>query len=131
MKPQFHRFLRYDHLVHDQPNQLLLLIGCQSLEDLGELPQRRHDEFAVNSLPVDLLHRSIQLRQRALVAGSDLDRLIRLEAFLNNEPDSRQEIVIGELRGNSDEDLRQMLCEDMALLKGIGIEEKEPQEMKP
>ncbi len=57
--------------------------------------------------------------------------LIRLEAFLSNEPDSRQEIVIGELRGKSDEDLRQMLREEMPLLKEIGVEEEEPREIKP
>ena len=61
---------------------------------------------------------------------SDLDRLIRLEAFLSNEPDSRKEIVIG-LSGKSDEDVRKLLREEMALLKEIGVEETELQESEP
>jgi hypothetical protein len=55
---------------------------------------------------------------------SDLDRLIRLESFLRDEPDSRQEIIIGDLKGKSDEELREMVREELKILKeleGSGI----------
>jgi hypothetical protein len=39
---------------------------------------------------------------------ADLDKLIRLEAYLNDEAESRQEIVVADLRSKSDEDLRDM-----------------------
>ena len=40
---------------------------------------------------------------------ADLDRLIRLEAFPRDQPDSWQEIVIADLRGKSREELRESL----------------------
>ena len=50
---------------------------------------------------------------------SDLDKLIRLESFLRDEPDSRQEIIIADLRNKSNEELREMIREETRLLKGI------------
>lgn len=50
---------------------------------------------------------------------SDLDKLIRLEAFLSDEPDSRQEIVIGDVRGKSDAELREMVRAELAMLKEL------------
>jgi len=50
---------------------------------------------------------------------SDLDRLLRLEAFLRDEPDSRQEVVFGDLRNKSTEELRQMMRDEMELLREL------------
>ena len=49
----------------------------------------------------------------------DLDKLIRLETFLSNEPDSRQEIVFAELKNKSDQELREMVREEMRMLGEI------------
>lgn len=60
----------------------------------------------------------------------DLDKIIRLEAFLSNEPDSRQEVVFADLIGKSDQELREMVREEIKLLNeledgGIEIEYQE------
>ncbi len=49
----------------------------------------------------------------------DLDRLIRLESFLRDEPDSRQEIVFPDLRDKSREELREMVRQEMETLKEL------------
>jgi hypothetical protein len=60
---------------------------------------------------------------------SDLDRLIRLESFLRDEPDSRQEIIIGDLRSKSTEELREMMRREMEVLMDLGrIEEAPPEQ---
>ncbi len=49
----------------------------------------------------------------------DLDRLIRLESFLRDEPDSRQEIVVADLRSKSNEELREMMRREIETLKEL------------
>ena len=51
---------------------------------------------------------------------SDLDKLIRLESFLRDEPDSRQEIVVADLRTKSNEELREMIREEVETLRELG-----------
>ena len=50
---------------------------------------------------------------------SDLDKLVRLESFLRDEPDSRQEIVVADLRNKSDEELREMMRQEMETLREL------------
>ena len=47
----------------------------------------------------------------------DLDKMIRLESFLRDGADSRQEIVVADLRSKSPEELREMIREEMETLK--------------
>jgi len=51
----------------------------------------------------------------------DLDKIIRLEAFLSNEPDSRQEIVLADLRSKSDEELRAIVKQEIQALKELEV----------
>jgi len=57
---------------------------------------------------------------------ADLDRLIRLERFLEGEVESRHEIVARELAGKSTEELRQMLRNEVEELKRLTGEEVPP-----
>ena len=57
------------------------------------------------------------------MALGDLDRLIRLESFLRDEPDSRHEIVFGDLRNKSREELQDMIREEMKMLKQLEVGE--------
>ena len=57
---------------------------------------------------------------------SDLDKLIRLESFLRDEPDSRQEIVVADLRTKSNEELREMIRQEMETLKELEAKEEIP-----
>ena len=49
----------------------------------------------------------------------DLDKLIRLESFLRDEPDSRHEVVFADLRNKSDKELREMIREEMEVLNEL------------
>jgi len=54
---------------------------------------------------------------RVKMTMGDLDKLIRLEAFLRDEPDSRQELVFADLKHKSREEIREMIKEEMETLK--------------
>ncbi len=55
----------------------------------------------------------------------DLDKLIRLESFLRDEPDSGQEVVFGDLRNKSRAELQDMIREEMEVLKELETGEAE------
>lgn len=50
---------------------------------------------------------------------ADLDKLIRLEAFLSDEPESRHEFIVSELSNMSDVELRELVKEKIAVLRAI------------
>jgi predicted transcriptional regulator len=54
---------------------------------------------------------------------SDLDRLVRLEAFLEGKADSRQEVIARDLAGKSTDELRVMLRDEIAELAELTQEE--------
>jgi len=85
------------------------------------------------STEVTRRERSLQIVQLALVqlakaiaegevrmTLADLDKLIRLEAFLSNEPESRHELLLNDLSGKSDSELRKMVEQEIELIRGIG-----------
>ncbi len=49
----------------------------------------------------------------------DLDKLIRLESFLRDEPDSRKEVVFVDLKNKSAEELREMIREELETLSEL------------
>ena len=96
-------------------------------------------EVARRTLSEEVSHRerSLQIVQmalvqlaRAIVDGNvkmtlgDLDKLIRLEAFLSDQPDSRQEIVFADLKNKSTEELREMVREEVQMLKDLEIDHR-------
>jgi hypothetical protein len=44
---------------------------------------------------------------------------VRLEAFLSDEPESRHELVLNDLRGKSDSELREMVAQEIGFLKQL------------
>jgi hypothetical protein len=50
---------------------------------------------------------------------SDLDKLIRLESYLNDEPDSRREIIIGDLKNKTDQELEEIVRQEMSAIREI------------
>jgi hypothetical protein len=97
-------------------------------------------EMAARTLSdeVSRRERSVQIVQLALVQLAkaiaegkvkmtlgDLDKLIRLEAFLSDLPDSRQEIVFADLKNKSSQELRQMMRDEIESLKEIEASEEE------
>jgi len=91
-------------------------------------------EVAGRTLSQEVSHRerNLQILQMAMVQLArqsptggqddprDLDKLIRLESFLRDEPDSRQEIVFADLRNKSTEELREMVRQEVGMLKEVG-----------
>lgn len=51
---------------------------------------------------------------------ADLDKLIRLEAFLSDEPESRHELVLNDLSAKSDPELKSMVDHELRILRQIG-----------
>lgn len=76
---------------------------------------RREQSLRIVRMPVFQLAKAIAEGQVKMTLA-DLDRLVRLESFLSDEPDSRQKIVIGDIRGKTDEELRRMVQEELGML---------------
>ncbi len=78
---------------------------------------------------LQIVHMALVQLARALADGQvkmslgDLDKLIRLESFVRDGPDSRQEIVFPNLRDKSREELREMVRQEMEVLKELGAGE--------
>ncbi len=85
------------------------------------------DEVSHRERNLQIVHMALVQLARALADGEvkmslgDLDKLIRLESFLRDEPDSRQEVVFGDLRNKSREELREMVRQEMDVLKELGV----------
>ncbi len=90
------------------------------------------DEVSHRERNLQIVHMALVQLARAVADGEvkmslgDLDKLIRLESFLRDEPDSRQEVVFGDLRNKSREELREMVREEMKMLKELERSSKDP-----
>ena len=87
------------------------------------------DEVNHRERNLQIVHMALVQLAKAVADGhvkmalGDLDKLIRLESFLRDEPDSRQEVVFGDLRNKSREELREMVREEVEVLKELGAGE--------
>ena len=87
------------------------------------------DEVNHRERNLKIVQMSLVRMAKAIVDGEvkmilgDLDKLIRLESFLRDEPDSRQEIIVADLRTKSNEELREMIKKEINILKEIEMEE--------
>jgi hypothetical protein len=98
-------------------------IRDRDLEVAREVATRTlHSEVSRRERNTQIIHMAILQLAKAVAEGqvkmtlSDLDKLIRLEAYLNDEPDSRQEIILSDLQDKSDDELRAMVKREIALL---------------
>lgn len=77
---------------------------------------------------LQIVHMALVQLAKAIAEGdirmtlSDLDKLIRLEAFLSDEPESRYELVVSELRNKTDQELRELVRREVDVLRAIGSE---------
>jgi hypothetical protein len=85
---------------------------------------RRERSLQIVQLALVQLAKAIAEGKVRMTLG-DLDKLIRLEAFLNDLPDARQEIVFGDLKNKSSEELREMMREEIETLKKLEAHERE------
>jgi len=83
------------------------------------------NEVSRRKRSLQIVQMSIVQLAKAIVQGkvkmtlADLDKLIRLESFLCDEPDTRHEVMISDLKGKSNEELREMISEEIEILKRL------------
>jgi hypothetical protein len=83
------------------------------------------EEVTRRERSLQIVHMAMVQLAKAIAEGdlrmtlSDLDKLIRLEAFLSDESESRHELVFHYLRGKSDQELREMVRQEMDVLRKI------------
>jgi hypothetical protein len=86
---------------------------------------------------LQIVHLALVQLAKAIAEGdmrmtlSDLDKLIRLEAFLSDEPESRHELVMNDLRDRSDAELREMVRREIDILREVAsVEVAKPSKAK-
>lgn len=83
------------------------------------------EEVSRRERSIQIVHLAMVQLAKAIAEGevrmtlADLDKLIRLEAFLSDEPESRHELLLSDLRNKSDNELRKMLEEEIGILRGL------------
>jgi len=76
---------------------------------------------------LQIVHLAMVQLAKAIAEGevkmtlADLDKLIRLEAFLSDEPESRHELLLNDLSLKSDAELRAILDEEMSMLREVEL----------
>ncbi len=113
--------LRWKQRLKERDFQVARTVANRTLAD--EVNHRERNLQIVHMALVQLA-KAVADGQVKMALG-DLDRLIRLESFLRDEPDSRQEVVFGDLRNKSREELREMVREEMETLKELETRETE------
>jgi hypothetical protein len=83
------------------------------------------DEINRRGRNLQIVHLALVQLAKAIADGdvrmtlADLDKLVRLEAFLSDEPESRHEVVLNDLKGKSDDELRELVSREMEALRDI------------
>jgi hypothetical protein len=76
---------------------------------------------------LQIVHLALVQLAKAIADGdvrmtlADLDKLVRLEASLNDGPESRHELVLSDLRGKTDRELYEMIEEEIGILVRFGV----------
>jgi len=83
------------------------------------------DEVTRRERSLQIVHMAMVQLARAIAEGevrmtlTDLDKLVRLEAFLSDEAESRHEIIVNDLRDKSDGELQDLIEQELRTLKQI------------
>ena len=83
------------------------------------------DQVTRRERSLQIVHMAMVQLAKAIAEGdlrmtvSDLDKLIRLESFLSDEPESRHELVLNDLRSKTDDELRELVNQEMERLRDI------------
>jgi hypothetical protein len=83
------------------------------------------EEVSRRERSLQIVHLAMVQLAKAIAEGevkmtlADLDKLIRLEAFLCDEPESKHELVLCELGKKTDAELRVLVNEEIAVLRTL------------
>lgn len=86
------------------------------------------DEISRRERSRSIVHLALVQLAKAIAEGdvkmtlADLDRMIRLEAYLCDEPESRQEIIVRDLSNKSDNELREIFRQELSTMKDLGMD---------
>jgi hypothetical protein len=109
------RSFRWQDRVRDRDIEIAREVAGRTMSD--EVNRRERS--------LQIVHLALVQLAKAIAEGdlrmtlSDLDKLIRLEAFLCDEPESRHELVFHDLRDKSDSELREMVRQEIEVLQWI------------
>ena len=109
------RSFRWQERIAQREMEITRTIASRNLTE--EVTRRERNERIVTMAIVRLAKAIADGQVKMTLA--DLDRLIRLESYLHDGVDSRQEIVIGDLREKSDQELREIVRNEIELLKEL------------
>jgi hypothetical protein len=110
------RSFRWRERIAERDAQVAREVANRTLTDDVS---RRERNLKIVEMAVIRLARDIR-DGRIKTTLADLDRLIRLESFLSDEPDSRPEIIVTDLRDKSDAELREMVRREVETIKELG-----------
>lgn len=113
------RSFRWRERIAERESQVAREVASRSLTDEVS---RRERSVRIVELALIRLAKSISQGDVRMTL-SDLDKLIRLESFLRDEPESRQEIIVHDLEGKSDSELRAIVKREISLLQTISSSE--------
>jgi hypothetical protein len=89
-----------------------------AVETIGIEVSRRERNTQIIQMAILQLAKAVAEGQVKMTL-SDLDKLIRLEAYLNDEPESRQEIIVFNLKDKSDKELKEIMRREMMMLQEL------------
>ena len=113
------RSFRWRERIAERDTQVAKAVASRTL----------NNEVARTQRSLQIVQMSIVQLAKAISQGkvkltlADLDKLIRLEAFLSDQPDSRQEVVFADLKNKTTEELREMMREEIEMLKELDFSE--------
>jgi hypothetical protein len=85
---------------------------------------------------LQIVHMAMVQLAKAIAEGdlrmtlSDLDKLVRLESFLNDEAESRHEVILNDLAKKSDHELHELLRQEMEAFRRLDLENLVHQDRK-
>ncbi len=112
---------RWKERIRERDVQVAREVATRTLNDEVS---RRERSLQIVQLALVQLAKAIAEGKVKMTLG-DVDKLIRLEAFLSDLPDSRQEIVFADLKNKTTGELRAMMREEIEVLKQLDGRELE------
>ncbi len=112
------RSFRWRERIAERESQVAREVSSRTLTDEVS---RRERSVRIVELALIRLAKSISQGDVRMTL-SDLDKLIRLESFLRDEPESRQEIILHDLRHKTDEELQILVNQEIELIKKLELD---------
>ena len=121
------RSFRWRERIAERDTQVAREVASRTINDSVSRQKR---SLQIVQMSIVQLAKAIS-QGKVKMTLADLDKLIRLEAFLSDLPDTRTEVVFSDLKNKSTEELRTMMREELEMLKELDIQEQEIGTVEP